>query len=105
MSSLQDRARAFIDRDPIFAGEVARQVAANAEAPRPTYSLTRRLRDLFDFIDVTVNESGFAPSLDEMCEHMDLRSKSGVHRMLVVLEERGCIRRLPGRARAIQVLV
>jgi repressor LexA len=56
------------------------------------------------FIDKRLNESGISPSFDEMREALDLKSKSGVHRLISALEERGFIRRLPNRARALEVL-
>jgi repressor LexA len=66
--------------------------------------LTAKQRELLLFIDDRLNESGISPSFDEMREALDLKSKSGVHRLIAALEERGFIRRLPNRARALQVL-
>jgi repressor LexA len=66
--------------------------------------LTAKQRDLLLFIDKRLNESGISPSFDEMREALDLKSKSGVHRLISALEERGFIRRLPNRARALEVL-
>lgn len=66
--------------------------------------LTAKQRDLLLFIDTRLNESGISPSFDEMREALDLKSKSGVHRLISALEERGFIRRLPNRARALEVL-
>jgi repressor LexA len=59
---------------------------------------------LLVFIDDRLKESGISPSFDEMREALDLKSKSGVHRLISALEERGFIRRLPNRARALEVL-
>jgi repressor LexA len=56
------------------------------------------------FINKRLHDSGVSPSFDEMREALDLRSKSGVHRLISALEERGFIRRLPNRARAIEVV-
>jgi repressor LexA len=56
------------------------------------------------FIDGRLKESGISPSFDEMREALDLKSKSGVHRLISALEERGFIRRLPNRARALEVV-
>ena len=66
--------------------------------------LTAKQRDLLLFIDDRLKDSGVSPSFDEMREALDLRSKSGVHRLISALEERGFIRRLPNRARALEVV-
>src|SRR5438094_9865961 len=66
--------------------------------------LTAKQRELLLFIDARLKESGISPSFDEMREALELKSKSGVHRLISALEERGFIRRLPNRARAIEVI-
>jgi repressor LexA len=66
--------------------------------------LTVKQHELLLFINKRLNESGVSPSFDEMREALDLKSKSGVHRLISALEERGFIRRLPNRARALEVL-
>lgn len=66
--------------------------------------LTRKQRELLLFINERLNESGVSPSFDEMKEALGLKSKSGIHRLITGLEERGFIRRLAHRARAIEVL-
>ena len=66
--------------------------------------LTAKQHELLLFIDGRLNEGGISPSLDEMREALDLKSKSGVHRLISALEERGFIRRLPNRARALEVM-
>ena len=66
--------------------------------------LTRKQHELLMFIHSRVKESGIPPSFDEMKDALDLRSKSGVHRLIKALEERGFIRRLPNRARALEVI-
>jgi repressor LexA len=66
--------------------------------------LTAKQRELLIFIDGRLKESGISPSFDEMREALELKSKSGVHRLISALEERGFIRRLPNRARALEVL-
>lgn len=66
--------------------------------------LTRKQHELLSFIQVRLEESGISPSFEEMKEALDLKSKSGVHRLISALEERGFIRRLPNRARALEVL-
>jgi len=66
--------------------------------------LTRKQCELLRFIHERLKESGVPPSFDEMKEALDLRSKSGIHRLITALEERGFIRRLPNRARAIEVI-
>ena len=62
--------------------------------------LTRKQYELLRFISERLKESGVPPSFDEMKDALDLRSKSGIHRLITALEERGFIRRLPNRARA-----
>src|SRR5439155_24890914 len=66
--------------------------------------LTAKQRELLLFIDNRLKESGISPSFDEMREALELKSKSGVHRLITALDERGFIRRLPNRARAIEVI-
>jgi repressor LexA len=66
--------------------------------------LTSKQRELLLFIHQRIKESGVSPSFDEMKEALDLASKSGIHRLITALEERGFIRRLPHRARALEVL-
>ncbi|MEO0427324.1 MAG: transcriptional repressor LexA [Pseudomonadota bacterium] len=66
--------------------------------------LTRKQHDLLMFIHKRVQRDGVSPSFDEMKEALDLRSKSGIHRLITALEERGFIRRLAHRARAIEIL-
>lgn len=66
--------------------------------------LTKKQFELLTFINRRLNESGVSPSFDEMKEALNLRSKSGIHRLITGLEERGFIRRLPHRARALEVL-
>ena len=62
--------------------------------------LTRKQHELLIFIHERLKESGIPPSFDEMKEALDLASKSGIHRLITALEERGFIRRLPNRAGA-----
>ena len=66
--------------------------------------LTAKQRELLQFITVRLEDSGVSPSFEEMKEALDLKSKSGVHRLISALEERGFIRRLPNRARALEVI-
>ena len=66
--------------------------------------LTRKQHELLRFIQERLRESGVPPSFDEMKDALDLRSKSGIHRLIMALEERGFIRRLPNRARALEVI-
>src|ERR1700716_2412865 len=66
--------------------------------------LTRKQLELLRFIHERLKEAGVPPSFDEMKDALDLRSKSGIHRLISALEERGFIRRLPNRARAIEVI-
>jgi repressor LexA len=66
--------------------------------------LTRKQRELLKFIQERLAETGISPSFDEMKEALGLKSKSGVHRLITGLEERGFIKRLPHRARALDVV-
>src|SRR5918998_894473 len=66
--------------------------------------LTRKQHELLRFIHERLRETGVPPSFDEMKDALDLKSKSGIHRLITALEERGFIRRLPNRARALEVV-
>lgn len=66
--------------------------------------LTAKQHELLQFIQRRLEETGISPSFEEMKEALDLKSKSGVHRLISALEERGFIRRLPNRARALEIL-
>jgi repressor LexA len=66
--------------------------------------LTRKQLELLDFIRLRMDRDGVPPSFDEMKDALDLRSKSGIHRLITALEERGFIRRLAHRARAIEIV-
>jgi repressor LexA len=66
--------------------------------------LTRKQHELLMFIHERMKETGIPPSFDEMKDALDLASKSGIHRLITALEERGFIRRLPNRARALEVV-
>ncbi|MCV2880868.1 transcriptional repressor LexA [Actibacterium sp. XHP0104] len=66
--------------------------------------LTRKQLELLEFIHRRLQKDGVPPSFDEMKEALDLRSKSGIHRLITALEERGFIRRLAHRARAIEIV-
>lgn len=66
--------------------------------------LTRKQHELLMYIHERIKEQGVSPSFDEMKEALDLRSKSGIHRLITALEERGFIRRLPHRARALEIV-
>ena len=66
--------------------------------------LTRKQHELLLFINARLEASGISPSFDEMKEALDLKSKSGIHRLITALEERGFIRRLAHRARALEVV-
>ena len=66
--------------------------------------LTAKQHQLLTFIQARLEASGISPSFEEMKEALDLRSKSGVHRLISALEERGFVRRLPNRARALEVM-
>ena len=66
--------------------------------------LTAKQHELIRFIHQRLEETGISPSFEEMKEALDLKSKSGVHRLISALEERGFIRRLPNRARALEII-
>jgi repressor LexA len=66
--------------------------------------LTRKQHELLMFIHSRIKETGVSPSFDEMKDALDLASKSGIHRLITALEERGFLRRLPHRARALEVV-
>ena len=66
--------------------------------------LTQKQKELLLFVHQRLQETGVPPSFDEMKDALDLKSKSGIHRLITALEERGFIRRLPHRARALEVI-
>ena len=66
--------------------------------------LTQKQLELLTFLTNNLKKNGVAPSFDEMKDALDLKSKSGIHRLVSALEERGFIRRLPNRARAIEII-
>lgn len=66
--------------------------------------LTKKQLDLLDFINKRIQRDGVPPSFDEMKDALDLRSKSGIHRLITALEERGFIRRLAHKARALEIV-
>lgn len=66
--------------------------------------LTKKQYELLMFIEKRLRSTGISPSFDEMKDALDLKSKSGIHRLITGLEERGFIRRLPHRARALEIL-
>ena len=66
--------------------------------------LTQKQKELLLFIHKRMQEEGVPPSFDEMKDALDLKSKSGIHRLITALEERGFIRRLAHRARALEVI-
>lgn len=68
------------------------------------HMLTKKQYELLMFIDRRLKENGVSPSFDEMKDALGLRSKSGIHRLITALEERGFLRRLPHRARALEVI-
>jgi repressor LexA len=88
----------------VFVHDLFLAVALSGYADRETQMLTRKQFELLRFIHERLTEAGVPPSFDEMKDALDLRSKSGIHRLITALEERGFIRRLPNRARAIEVI-
>lgn len=66
--------------------------------------LTKKMLELLEFIHESQTREGVPPSFDEMKDHLGLRSKSGIHRLITSMEERGYLRRLPHKARAIEIV-
>ncbi|MDE2020427.1 MAG: hypothetical protein KGJ13_08835 [Patescibacteria group bacterium] len=66
--------------------------------------ITKRQRDVLQFIKVYTHRNGYCPNYDEIMQGIGLKSKSGVNRLVLELEQRGFIRRLPGQSRAIEIL-
>lgn len=66
--------------------------------------LTRRQKELYEYMGTYNEQEGVMPSYDEMMQALEIKSKSGVHRLICCLEERGYITRMPSRARAIRLL-
>lgn len=102
-----ERALSLVNSDPELCQQIKALMAprfSKASVPRPM-TLTRKMRELYDFIVAYSQENnGVAPSFDEMKDAVSLASKSGVHRLITALEERGVIRRLHNRARAIVII-
>jgi repressor LexA len=88
----------------VFVHDLFQHVRAADQTGETTSMLTRKQFELLRFIHERLKESGVPPSFDEMKDALDLRSKSGIHRLITALEERGFIRRLPNRARALEVI-
>src|ERR1700690_2674814 len=88
--------------DPV-AGRVDFRADSYAPAWRTWPMLTRKQYELLMFIHERIRESGVPPSFDEMKDALDLKSKSGIHRLITALEERGFLRRMEKRARALEV--
>src|SRR5258707_1964882 len=86
----------------LFRATVCRPIAWTAG--ETDEMLTRKQLELLRYIHERLKESGVPPSFDEMKDALDLRSKSGIHRLITALEERGFIKRLPNRARALEVI-
>lgn len=99
-----ERAISLMMADPDLCDEISKLVASNIreKAVRRPMSLTAKMRDLYLYIKrYSEANEGVAPSFEEMMDHLGLASKSGVHRLVTALEERGFVRRMPHRARAI----
>lgn len=79
--------------------------AAICAIQRGRMGLTKKQAVLVEFLESSMEYEGVTPSYQEMADALNLKSKSGVHRLIISLEERGIIRRLPHRARAIEVLL
>lgn len=100
-SSLRFAAGRIIADNPALADEIVRQMVPR----RADMGLTVRQRQCLGFIRGYLEMSGgISPSYDQIGEFIGLASKSGIHRLIVGLEERGAIRRLPGQARSIQLV-
>ena len=88
----------------LFRSNEPRNRKQEPQLGEPELMLTRKQSELLRFIHERLKEAGVPPSFDEMKDALDLRSKSGIHRLITALEERGFIRRLANRARAIEVI-
>src|ERR1051325_1240799 len=86
------------------AGRFCATMIAEPPAAGGCRMLTRKQHELLLFIHERLGQGGVSPSFDEMKDALGLRSKSGIHRLVTALEERGFIRRLAHRARALEVL-
>ena len=107
MSEYTLEAHQLVSSRPGLANEIARILSARNvdKAPKSKVGLTRKMRDLLEFLrDYTRDEDGVPPSYQEMADYLGLASKSGVHRLIAALEERGYIIRMPHHARAIAVI-
>jgi repressor LexA len=107
MSFAQEKAMRIFATDHDVCIEIAKLMQAkNASmAPRLKMGMTRKQQELYDFIVAYIGANdGVAPSYEEMKNELGLASKSGVHRLMNALEERGMIQRLPYRARAIKIM-
>ena len=108
-AALRYKARDFIQNHRTLAVEISRQLAQVDGSPSrplaPRAALTPRQKELLDFIRrYTEEQGGISPSYEEMATYVGLQSKSGIHRVVIALEERGFIRRLENRARSIVVV-
>lgn len=101
MADLRSAAEAFIQDDPALCAEIARVLTERATS---TMGLTRRQRELYEFLKTTIAATGTAPSISEMAAHFGVAGRSNIHGIVVALEERGLIRRFPNRARAIEII-
>lgn len=101
MSDLRARAHQMITNEPDLCMEIAKLIDERTSA---NMGLTSRQRELMDFIRMRQRSVGIAPTQEEMANHMRLSSRGAVNRLVDALEERGAIRRMPGKARAIQVV-
>lgn len=105
--TIYSQALRIVAENPMLAKAIIDvSTARNASlAVRPKMALTAKQRDLLEFIRAfSAENGGVAPSYEEMMHAMGLASKSGIHRLVVALEERGFINRLPERARAIVIV-
>lgn len=95
----------IVQNQPELAAEIARLMQPAVSAITPVVPLTRRQQDTLNFIrGFSIKNRGIAPTYDEIKDGIGLTSKSGIARLVDGLVERGCIRRLPNRARAIVVI-
>lgn len=99
----QERASMIMREMPEVAEHIYRALSMRNRVDRAC-SMTKRQRDLLLFIQSYSKKNGFCPSFDEMREALGLRSKSGVHRLIKSLEERGHITSLYHRARSIELV-
>jgi hypothetical protein len=101
MSDLRARAIQLVTNEPDLCMEIARLIN---DRTLSSLGLTERQRELYEFIAAYIGKRGVAPNYDEMRDHLGVSSKSTISEVLACLKDRGVIRWVPNRARAIQII-